>query len=186
MTRQCKDCKEHKELDHFYIKSDSGNPRSYCKPCVHIRSTTWRKNNKEKTRVIRSRTSKKRLLLHGDKIRSKKLEYRNKNITKENERTRRWKKTNPDKVNHLNATRRARKRNAMPKWLTKEQINEIKSFYTTARKTSATFDESFHVDHIIPLKGDNVCGLHVPWNLQILPGSVNISKGNKMKKARSL
>lgn len=78
------------------------------------------------------------------------------------------------------AKRRFTKRCATPNWLTplqKQQINEV---YQIARELSWLSEGSLEVDHIIPLKGKLVTGLHVPWNLQILPAAWNNAKGNKV------
>lgn len=72
-----------------------------------------------------------------------------------------------------------RKIKASPLWLYREQIDQIKSFYDLAKECEMLTNDKYHVDHIIPLKGENVCGLHVPWNLQVLPAAINISKGNR-------
>lgn len=71
-----------------------------------------------------------------------------------------------------------RSREATPKWLTPEQKQAIADIYDHMRDCRAVTGEDYHVDHIIPLRGENVCGLHVPWNLQVLPAYVNISKSN--------
>ena len=89
-------------------------------------------------------------------------------------------KNNPAKVAAKAAKRRAAKLQATPPWLTKAQLREIGEFYILAKKLQLESAEPLEVDHIVPLQGDNVCGLHVPWNLQILPQSQNASKGNKL------
>lgn len=68
---------------------------------------------------------------------------------------------------------------ASPPWLTVAQRREIENVYVLARDCSVVTGEPYHVDHIVPLRSTMVCGLHVPWNLQVLPSSVNDSKGNK-------
>ena len=91
---------------------------------------------------------------------------------------RKWAEENPDKVNAIKARRRARKLRATPKWLTQEQDLEIKLIYKTARELEDMDGVKRHVDHIVPLKGKDVRGLHVPWNLQILTAEQNLSKNN--------
>jgi hypothetical protein len=64
------------------------------------------------------------------------------------------------------AKQRTKVSQAMPAWVDEE---EIKRIYRNC-------PDGHHVDHIVPLKGINVCGLHVPWNLQYLPATENIKK----------
>lgn len=73
---------------------------------------------------------------------------------------------------------KANAQKAKPKWLTKEQRKDIVDVYVHMRDCKVTTGEDYHVDHIVPLKGINVCGLHVAWNLQVLPADVNIRKSN--------
>lgn len=67
-----------------------------------------------------------------------------------------------------------------PKWLEDDQLEEIEYFYWLAEDLQKITGEEYHVDHIHPLKGKNFSGLHVPWNLQVLPKNLNLKKGNKL------
>ncbi len=87
-------------------------------------------------------------------------------------------KLNRPKLNAQEAKRRARKLSATPKWLTEEHKNHMLYCYYVAKDCEILTGNKYHVDHIVPLQGENVCGLHVPWNLQVLPAKLNIAKGN--------
>lgn len=88
-------------------------------------------------------------------------------------------KINPEwKASHC-AKRRSRKLRACPLWLTQEQLDEIEVFYKTAKRLFKETGIPHHVDHIVPLQGKKVSGLHVPWNLQVLTASENSRKNNR-------
>jgi 5-methylcytosine-specific restriction endonuclease McrA len=67
----------------------------------------------------------------------------------------------------------------MPSWLTETQREQMNALYETARRLTEQTGILHVVDHIWPLKGATAWGLHAPWNLQVLTGNENDSKGNK-------
>jgi hypothetical protein len=103
-----------------------------------------------------------------------------------------WGKKNPEKRAQYQRTQNAKrpgnrnlwtmnyrtaKAERMPKWLNDGHLFEMESVYTycsALRKIGL----DYHVDHVVPLRGKSISGLHVPWNLQVLPGRENMSKGN--------
>ena len=91
-----------------------------------------------------------------------------------------WKQTNLDQVLADNKVRRRKHRQATPPWLTRKQKSEIRQLYQIAITMSKTTGERYVVDHIIPLRSDYVCGLHVPWNLRVITQEENLKKSNKV------
>lgn len=94
----------------------------------------------------------------------------------------RWAQKNPEKESAKAAKRRADRIQRTPPWLTTMHKKEIGMLYWEAAELSKLLGEFYHVDHIEPLRGADVCGLHVPWNLQILTAKENLSKGNRVQR----
>jgi hypothetical protein len=88
---------------------------------------------------------------------------------------------NPDLYKELVSLRRRRFRNATPKWLNQIDKIEIRLKYRLAIELSRTTGIRHAVDHIIPLYGETVCGLHVPWNLRVITQEENLKKYNKLE-----
>lgn len=104
--------------------------------------------------------------------------YYSENKSKQFENVQRWRESNRDKTRESSMVRKAAVLQRTPSWLTAEDRKEIRKFYTLAKEAEILTGDSYHVDHIVPLRGGNVSGLHVPWNLQVLPADINIKKGN--------
>lgn len=92
---------------------------------------------------------------------------------------RRWRIRNPDKNCAKSARRHASKLRATPSWLSDKDKKVIDGFYTVRSLMERLTGVPHHVDHVVPLQGTVVCGLHVPWNLQVIPASDNRKKYNK-------
>lgn len=155
--RECTKCRITKSFEEFHRDRTRKDGREYvCKEC---------KKEKQRDYIERNREVYLQRQREYDLYKRDKKGYYIKNQSEYTART---------------ALRRGRKMTATPKWLTEEMKKEIKDFYKTAKEIQWLSEEKLEVDHIVPLRNDRVCGLHVPWNLQILPRSLNRSKGGKL------
>jgi 5-methylcytosine-specific restriction endonuclease McrA len=91
-----------------------------------------------------------------------------------------WKRNNVLQVRADTKARRRKHRIATPKWLTRRQKSEIRQLYQIAITMTKTTGEQYVVDHIVPLRSEFVCGLHVPWNLRVITREENLAKSNQL------
>ena len=91
-----------------------------------------------------------------------------------------WKINNKTQIRADTKARRRRHREATPPWLTRKQKSEIRQLYQIAITMTQTTGEQYVVDHIVPLRSHEVCGLHVPWNLRVITQEENLKKSNKL------
>lgn len=151
---------------------------SWCHDCRKIEKKKWYQANSETEKVKAKETYKTYYPLNKEKISARTIEWQKNNKEKYSAKSRRWYENNKEKSFAYSAKYRASKSNACPAWLDENMSKEIESFYQKAHKISAETGVAQEVDHIVPLRGEIVCGLHVPWNLQVITQFENRSKRN--------
>lgn len=152
-----------------------------CTECNKEKRAKYYKENPEKYRELRRQAyaanpEKEREI---EKVRSRKWRKSNPNHLGTQAAKKKWKKANIGKVNAHTAKRRTAKLQRTPAWLTLIDFERIENEYKLAALLSKITNASWHVDHIIPLQGKMVSGLHVPSNLRVIPRKENETKANK-------
>lgn len=177
LNKTCTVCCLEKDLESFYKTKDGKFGRhSMCKSCLLSKNKENRDKNKARDRVKKQAYYLVNKEAIGERNRKNYLANRESRL----ETNRRWKKLNYHKVISSVSLRKEKIRIATPKWLSPQQKTEIENFYWLAKDLSVVSGEAYHVDHIVPLRGKDVCGLHVPWNLQVLPADINLAKSNNL------
>lgn len=146
-----------------YTAKRNENPKSRADVCRDS-------NKKHKDKILAYR--KQYELVNKERIKAKRIA----NIEMRRETKRLWVKNNLGFVLATNATRRAAKLKRTPAWLTEFDKLKIKCLYQLAAMRNRESGQKWHVDHIIPLQGELVSGLHVPSNLRVILATENLSK----------
>ena len=160
-----------------------------CVECRVLLANSWNEKNKERHAVsVKKHNAKyvekykqQRNLRYAHnktcELARQKIYY---NLNKEviAKRTSEYQKNNPAMVAAKTAKRRHAKAQRTPLWLSQDDYWMMEQAYELAALRTQIFGFAWEVDHVLPLRGKNVSGLHVPENLQVIPRVVNRSKYN--------
>lgn len=167
----------------FKNKTNKDGLGSQCKKChtegtlkrarenreiVNARRREWHATNREKISEARKQWRKEHPQTDDQKRRAaeRACKWAQENQERRQEIARNWVRNNPGKAVAAKNQRRAAKYKARPSWV---DLGAIKKVYLEAANKTRETGMPHEVDHIYPLRAKNFNGLHVPWNLQILP-----------------
>lgn len=165
-----------------YRDANKDNSKAYReanKERDRITQKNWRIKNKDRKKENDRRWAEANKELRVAYIR----EWLKRNPGSRREYEKKWAQANRSRRRSSLAKRRALQKSASPQWLTAIHKARIQEHYDIATARAMQTGVEHHVDHIHPLQGENCCGLHVPWNLQVITASENLAKRNKILEA---
>jgi hypothetical protein len=160
------------------LKGHIANRRTKTGECLACRAEfliEWRAKNPKKVKQHNDTQYER----HTESLCARSRKFHANNAVELRLKKQEYQKQNPHIFAKSGAKRKAAKLQRTPSWLTDIDFERISNEYSLAALLTKLTKSSWHVDHIIPLQGKMVSGLHVPGNLRVLPAKENISKSNK-------
>lgn len=145
------------------------------KEALRLKNIAWREANKDAI-AARRKAQRNANPEAAERAREYVRQWRKRNPEKSKGANRRWNEKNRDRWFALLRQRFWAIRRATPKWADR---GAIVALYEEAKRLTRETGIEYHVDHVIPLRGKLVCGLHVESNLRVVQRDVNQSKANK-------
>lgn len=199
--KKCPKCGEILSREMFSLRK-SGSLQSYCKRCSSKTGRAWASENREKAtqtsrewrasrkengmpirgepsqaeKDAQSKRNKKRYWSDPEKARAARRVYYAENKELEAKKYKDWAAQNRSKRTSAQVYRDAAKKKATPSWANSDDISRV---YSVCERVTKRTGVPHHVDHIVPLVSDVVCGLHVFNNLAVVTAKENQSKSNR-------
>jgi hypothetical protein len=194
MERNCTVCQRRLAFSHFAAKKTGRfGLCATCRDCNAKRNEQYRidkagdialqrAQHRERNREKLAAESKDWARKNPEKVKANCHRYARLNVDRRREYNAAWQRANADVLrpyyNEKSRRRFAARLRASPEWADKKAVLRI---YQECQRISVETGILHHVDHIVPLVSPLVCGLHVEYNLQILPAAENLSKSNKFE-----
>lgn len=192
-TKRCKGCGLDLPLARFNKHSTTKDGlRSKCIECRRLDHIKYREENPEKIRQLQKVCDARKIptpeAIEKKRIRSRLYDKTEKGRLAKAKRYARWIKNGNSKAKRsaTRALRRATKLKATPSWLSKEDKQEILDLFIICKMFQIYTGQEYHVDHIVPLQNEFVCGLHILRNLRVITATENLSKNNKFDESLAI
>jgi hypothetical protein len=180
-SKRCSKCAESKPLDQF--NKERSKLRAYCKACHSRGVVQWQRDNPEKAKAKHLKWRRANGIAapqpamprdeYAERRRQSRRKWEAANPDKMQQARAQWAEANPERLRAIVRHRQAKKAQRTPAWADREAMV---AFYAEAKRLTDITGTKHEVDHIVPLNGENVCGLHWEGNLQVLTKAENRRK----------
>jgi hypothetical protein len=181
LKKQCNRCKNEKPVSLFYAnKRMKDGVNTFCIECHKADNLQRKQKNRANTEFKAAENAKTAQRRSANKERYNKLtkEWRTRNVEHLRTYGQAYRAQHQGLINFLCQKRKIALQQRTPLWLSEDDFWMIEQAYDIAAARTKLTGISWHVDHVIPLRGKTVSGLHTPLNLRVIPASENQRKSN--------